>query len=237
MDVAISPDKKSLYLLMQINVRDQAPYTCPDNIFDSWTDINSYGRLGNYTKLNVFCPENDGSSTAYGKTYKGVFASSLLVKYAMPEINPNELPHFTVNEAYSQEMSILNAQGAVSFTPLEKYADVAFENNTVQGTFANENARYIGILAVDSIALPGEIKYYEYDDGNTEAGHGNHYSIRSNPRNLRYFALTEGENEQGVEVILDGKTNRKAGRKVVMDGVLYIERNGRIYNAQGAQVK
>ena len=236
MDVAISPDKKSLYLLMQINVRDKAPYTCPDNIFDSWTDINSYGRLGNYTKLNVFCPENDGSATPYTTAYKGVFASSLLVKYTMPEINPNELPHFTVNEAYSQEMSILNAQGAVSFTLLEKYADVEFENNTVQGTFANENARYIGILAVDSIALPGEITYYEYDDGNMEAGHGNHYSIRSNPRNLRYFALTEGENEQGIEAILDDKTNHKAGRKVVMDGVLYIERNGRIYNAQGAQI-
>lgn len=235
MDVALSPDKKSLYLLMQINVRDQAPYTCPDNIFDSWTDINSYGRMGNYSKLNVFCPENDGSGSKYTTAYKGNFASSMLVKYTMPEINPNELPHFTVNEAYSQEMSILNAQGAVSFTALEKYADVAFENNTVQGTFANENARYIGILAVDSIALPGEIVYYEYDD--MAEGHGHHRSIRSNPRNLRYFALTEGENEQGIEVILDGKTNRKAGRKVIMDGVLYIERNGRIYNAQGAQVK
>lgn len=234
MDVALSPDKKSLYLLMQINVRDNVPYTCPDNIFDSWTDLyapaNWESRKGNYTVLNVLCPENNGTSTNYTKAYKANFASSMLVKYAMPEINPNELPHFTVNEAYSQEMSILNAQGAVSFTPLEKYADVAFENNTVQGTFANENARYIGILAVDSIALPGEITYYEYDKET-------HYSLRSNPRNLRYFALTEGENEQGIEVILDDKTNRKAGRKVVMDGVLYIERNGRIYNAQGAQIK
>lgn len=237
MDVALSPDKKSLYLLMQINVRDNVPYTCPDNIFDSWTDLDKYNRKGNYTVLNVLCPENNGSSTNYTKAYKANFASSMLVKYAMPEINPNELPHFTVNEVYSQEMSILNPQGQVSFTALEKYADVWFENNIVSGQFANNNARHIGILAVDSIALPGDITYYEYDDGNTEAGHGNHYSIRSNPRNLRYFALTEGENEEGIEAILDDKTNRKAGRKVVMDGVLYIERNGRIYNAQGAQVK
>ena len=230
MDVALSPDKRSLYLLMQINVRDKAPYTCPDNIFDSWTDLDGKGRKGKYQVLNVFCPENDGSSTPYTSAYKGVFASSMLVKYAMPDINPNQLPHFTVNEAYSQEMSILNAQGKVTLNPLEKYADVTFEDNTVSGTFENNNDRYIGILAVDSIALPGEITYYEYDKTT-------HYSLRSNPRNLRYFALTEGQGEEGLEAIKDDENNRKAGRKVIMDGVLYIERNGRLYNAQGAQVK
>lgn len=230
MDVALSPDKRSLYLLMQINVRDKAPYTCPDNIFDSWTDLDGKGRKGKYQVLNVFCPENDGSSTPYTSAYKGVFASSMLVKYAMPDINPNQLPHFTVNEAYSQEMSILSAQGKVTLNPLEKYADVTFEDNTVSGTFENNNDRYIGILAVDSIALPGEITYYEYDKTT-------HYSLRSNPRNLRYFALTEGQGEEGLEAIKDDENNRKAGRKVIMDGVLYIERNGRLYNAQGAQVK
>lgn len=251
LDVALTPDKKGLYLLMQINVRDKAPYTCPDNIFDSWSDMESYNRKGNYTILNVFCPENDGSSTAYSKAYKGVFASSLLVKYTMPEINPNKLPYFYLSQPYSQELSILNPQGKATLFPLEKYADVTFENNTVSGTFDNDFDRYVGVLAIDSIALPGEIKYYEYDD--MAEGHGHHRSIRSNPRNLRYMALTielpepakKDDPDQPAEPVLpseieDGIENVQAtiqSQKFLMDGILYIQRNGKIYNAQGAQVR
>ncbi|MBR0195600.1 MAG: hypothetical protein IJQ32_05115 [Paludibacteraceae bacterium] len=245
-DVALTPDKKGLYFLMQINVRNKAPYTCPNNLFDSWTDLDGKGRKGNYTVLNVFCPENDGSSTAYTTAYKGVFASSLLVKYAMPEINPNKLPYFTLSLPYSQELSILNPQGKATLYPLEKYADVTFENNTVSGTFDNDMDRYVGVLAIDSIALPGEITYYEYDK-NT------HQSIRSNPRNLRYLALTieipeptpATDPDQPAEPVIpseieEGLEHVNAtiqGQKFMIDGVLYIQRNGKLYNAQGAQVR
>ena len=246
MDIALSPDKKSLYLLIEMNVRNQPPYTCPDNIFDSWSDLDGK-RNKNYKVVNVFCPENDGSSTAYTGAYKGKFVSAMLVKYAMPEVNPNVLPYFTPGEVYSQELSILNPQGKVTLYPLEKYADVWFENNTVSGNFGNENDRYIGILAIDSTALPGEINYYEYDQTT-------HRSIRSNPRNLRYFALTvaqdapideqdpdqpaqpviPGEQQEGIDNI---QASSVSGQKIMVDGILYIERNGHLYNAQGAQVK
>lgn len=249
-DVALTPDKKGLYLLSQINVRDQAPYTCPDNIFDSWSDMETYNRKDKYTVLKVFCPGTvtDGK---YDKTYKGIFASSLLVKYTMPTINPNMLPYFTLSQPYSQELSILNPQGKATLFPLEKYADVTFEDNTVSGTFDNDMDRYVGVLAIDSIALPGEIKYYEYDD--MAEGHGHHRSIRSNPRNLRYMALTIAlpeptpatDPDQPAEPVLPseveaGIENVQAtiqSQKFLMDGILYIQRNGKIYNAQGAQVR
>ena len=245
MDVALSPDKKSMYLLMQINVRDKAPYTCPDNIFDSWTDMESFNRKSNYTVLNVYCPENDGSSTAYTKAYKGIFASSMLVKYTMPNINPNELPYFTLSRPYSQELSLLNPQGKAMLFPMEKYADVTFENNTVSGTFDDDRDRYVGVLAVDSTALPGDITYYEYDAAT-------HKSIRSNPRNLRYMALTielpapvvPQDPDQPEEPVIpseqEGIENVNAtfqGQKFLIDGVLYIHSNGKLYNAQGTQVR
>lgn len=247
-DVALSPDKKSLYFLQHINVRNNVPYTCPDNIFDSWTDLYApsgwASRKSNYTLLNVYCPENDGSDTKYGKDYKGVFASSLLVKYAMPEINPNMLPYFTANEAYSQALNIANAQGKVTLFPLEKSGDVEFDGATVSGTFDTEADRYCGVLAIDSIALPGTIGYYGYDPS--------HRSLRSTPRNLRYFDLTiektapvtpEDPDQPEEPVIPSDKQGFESihsaakAQKYLYDGVLYIERNGKTYNAQGAIVK
>ena len=248
-DVALTPDKKGLYLLSQINVRDQAPYTCPDNIFDSWSDMEAYNRKDKYTVLKVFCP----GLVVDGKynSYKGIFASTMLTKYTMPAINPNQLPYFALNQAYSQALSILNPQGKATLFPLEKYADVTFENNTVSGTFANDVDRYVGVLAIDSIALPGEIKYYEYDD--MAEGHGQHRSIRSNPRSLRYLALTvakqepvpEADPDQPAEPVLPSDEEQGIeqinatiqGQKFFMDGVLYIHRNGKLFNAQGAQVR
>lgn len=188
-DVALSPDKKSLYLLSQINVRDNVPYTCPDNLFDSWTDLyaptNWASRKNNYTLLNVYCPENNGSSTNYTKAYKANFASSMLVKYAMPEINPNNLPFYTVGQAYSESIALLNPQGVASIFSLGASSDVSFDGTTVSGNFADQNKRYVGLIAIDSIALPGQITYYEYDNQT-------HKSLRSQPRNVRYMPLTDG---------------------------------------------
>ena len=195
-DVALSPDKKSLYMLSQINVRDNVPYTCPDNIFDSWTDFyapaNWASRKGNYTLLNVFCPENNGGSANYSKDYKGIFASSMLVKYAMPEINPNRLPYFTVGEAYSASVSLANAQGKVRMFPLGQSGDVTFDGENISGTFDTDVPRYAGVLAIDSVGLPGDITYYEYDKDTKQ-------SIRSNPRSCRYMAITVKAIDDAVE--------------------------------------
>jgi len=232
-DVALSPDKKSLYFLQTINVRDKEPFTCPDNIFDSWTDLYApsgwASRKSNYTLLNVFCPENNGSATPYGKDYKGIFTSSMLVKYALPEINPDILPGFVADEPYSQILAIANPQGQATLYPLEQSADVEFDGETVSGTFADENERFTGLIAIDSIALPGEITYYEYDKETKR-------SIRSNPRTVRYMPLTVEKSEEAVENVADDR-NRAAGRKIMRDGILYIECNGVLYNAQGTEIR
>ena len=47
--------------------------------------------------------------------------------------------------------------------------------------------------------------------------------------------LVEGQQEEGIEDVAEDQKN--ASRKMLRDGVLYIERNGRRYNAQGAEVK
>lgn len=229
-DVALSPDKKSIYFLQTINVRDKAPFTCPDNIFDSWTDLyapsNWESRKGKYTILNVFCPE--AGTNPYTTAHKGIFPSSLLVKYSLPEINPNVLPKFQVGVPYSQALSIVSAQGKVTLFPLEQASDVEFDGTTVNGTFNSEAERFVGFVAIDSIALPGEITYYAYDADTKQ-------SIRSNPRTVRYMPLVEGQQEEGIEDVAEDQKN--ASRKMLRDGVLYIERNGRRYNAQGAEVK
>ena len=241
LDVALSPDKKSLYLLMQINVRNNVPYTCPDNLFDSFSDLYApsgwESRKGKYTLLNVYCPENKGKSDNYGKDYKAVFASSMLVKYAMPELNPNQLPFFTANNAYSQKITMPNPKGKASIYQLEKYADVEFDGATVSGTFADEKDRYVGLIAIDSIALPGQITYYEYDKDF-------HRSVRSTPRNVRYMALTieKAEPEEPVDPDtgkegLESIQTAGSSRKFILDGILYIERNGSLFNAQGQVVR
>lgn len=232
-DVALSPDKKSIYFLQTINVRDKEPFTCPDNIFDSWTDLyapaNWSSRKSHYTLLNVFCPENNGSANPYGTDYKGIFASSMLVKYALPVTNPETLPGFTVDEAYSQTLAIAAPEGKASLFRLEQSADVEFDGETVSGTFADEKDRFCGFIAIDSIALPGDISYYEYDKDLKR-------SIRSNPRTVRYMPLKIQKSEEGVESVADDR-NRAAGRKLLRDGILYIERNGILYNAQGVEVR
>ncbi|MBQ7631643.1 MAG: hypothetical protein IJS82_02665 [Paludibacteraceae bacterium] len=225
-DVALSLDKKSIYFLQAINVRDKAPFTCPDNIFDSWTDLDGKGRRSQYTVLNVFCPE--AGTNPYTGAYKGVFPSLMLVKYALPEINPNEMPKFTVDAPYSQALSIVAAQGQATLFPLEQSADVEFDGTTVSGTFNSAADRFTGFIAIDSIALPGEITYYEYDNQT-------HQSIRSNPRTVRYMPIVNGESEEGVESVAEDQ--KSAGRKMLREGVLYIERNGRRYTAQGAELK
>lgn len=205
MDIALSPDKKSLYLLEHINVRNNTPYTCPDNLFDSWTDLYApsgwESRKASYTLLNVYCPENDGSSTAYTKAYKGQFASAMLVKYALPEINPNALPYFTVGQTYNQTVALNNPTGVRHyFSPLATSGDVQAvcgENCSISfGPAPDANPRFVGLIAVDSIALPGTITYYGYDSSTKR-------SLRSQPRNVRYMPLLEGNNTALGEVSLD----------------------------------
>ena len=53
---------------------------------------------------------------------------------------------------------------------------------------------------------------------------------------LEALAAALGKNELGIEDIVADETDNRA-RKVLIDGVLYIIRDGRIYNATGQEVR
>ena len=200
-DMALTPDKKSIYWLWHVNVRNNVPYTCPDNLFDSWTDLYApsvwASRKSQYTLLKVFCPENtDASATNYTEAYKAIFSSAMLLKLELPEINPNNLPFFQVGQAYAQHIDLNYVEGTAKLFQLESSEDITFNDNNISGTFMDANDRYFGVIGLDKIPNPGQIAYYEYDQTTQK-------SQRSQPRTCRYMPLREGQNTALDEVSLD----------------------------------
>ena len=95
----------------------------------------------------------------------------------------------------------------------------------------------------DYLHTRGEKAHYwstkDLNDGKAKA-----FSIDENGLTLeardRYQGLSvrlvkDVENEQGIEDII--VTEKDKTRKILMDGTLYIIRDGRIYNATGVQVR
>jgi len=179
-DIALSPDKKSVYFLLGINVRANVIYTCVDNLFDSFTDLyTSFPRKEKYTLVQVLCPEApvDGK---YPATNVG-FASMIVAKYDFPEINPNTLPAYTSGVEYTQPLAIATPAGVPQFYQMSISDELNFVDNTISGLINGNEQLYIGVVAIDSTALPGTITYYAQDP--------NKVSIRGNSRNVRYLKL------------------------------------------------
>ncbi|MGQ8337802.1 hypothetical protein ACUNWD_14735 [Sunxiuqinia sp. A32] len=195
-DVALSPDKKSVYMLFNINVRDNEIFTCVDNLWDSYTDIKIYGRKAMYTLLQVYCPETPVDSK-YSNLYKGVFASTIIAKYTFPELTPSELPAYETNETYVQELSITSPEGTQSFYQMMVPEEMNFINNALSGTITQGGVYYFGVMAIDSTELPGKITYYAQDP--------NLESIRGNSRNVRYMKLSN-EAEEGIQTAMNSIT-------------------------------
>ncbi|HOF92819.1 MAG TPA: T9SS type A sorting domain-containing protein [Bacteroidales bacterium] len=184
-DIALSPDKNHVYMLLEIRARANVIYTCPDNMFDSFTDLhnNFPERKEMYTLLQVYCPE-DPVENKYTNTYVG-FTSTLLGKYKLPEIVPNQLPEFTVGEEYNQPLSIASPAGKQQFYQLLIPEELNFYNNALIGTISTAENLCFGVIATDSTANPGPITYYAQDP--------NGESIRGLSRNVRYMPLNAKE--------------------------------------------
>lgn len=189
-DIALSPDKKHIYMFFDIKARANIIYTCPDNMFDSFTDFyTSFPERRNmYTLLQVFCPENPVDNK-YTSAQIG-FTSTLIGKYKFPEITPNQLPGFTVGEEYSQVLSIASPAGEQRFYQLTIPEELNFHNNTLSGTITKDEILSFGVIATDSTSNPGTITYYAQDP--------NKESIRGRSRNVRYMPLTV-KNETSVK--------------------------------------
>lgn len=228
--IALTPDKKSIYLLYEYQVRDKQKWTCPDNMFDSYTDLSGNldsipSRASQYTILSVFCPENDGATETYSKAYKNAFASTMLAKYAFPELNVNELPAYTVGESYNQSILLNNPKGKKYFTMGVLVPDeFNFENGVLSATPAGPDAYEIGVLAVDSIDLPGKISYYANDKQT--------HPVRSNPRVLRYFTIRNSA-VSGIDELVSEAVKQDKAVKIIRNGQLFIIRDGKEYNVLG----
>ena len=85
-------------------------------------------------------------------------------------------------------------------------------------------------------AVPAEgYEFVEWSDGKTE----NPYLLTVvDKQNISITACFQSKpQEQGIEQPTSDSSLKGRANKVIIDGMLYIERNGKIYNAQGAEVK
>jgi hypothetical protein len=180
-DIALSPDKNHVYMLLDIKARANVIYTSPDNMFDSFTDFytNFPERKSMYTLLPAYCPETPVDNK-YTSAYVG-FTSTLLGKYKLPEITPNQLPEFTVGVEYNQQLAIASPAGTQKFYQLAIPEELNFYNNALIGTISKAENLYFGVIATDSTANPGTITYYAQDPKGE--------SIRGRSRNVRYMSL------------------------------------------------
>ncbi len=186
-DVILSPDKSNVYMLYNINVRNKDIYTCVDNLWDSYTDITNYSREDDYTLLPVFCPE-EPTDGAYSSTYSGLFSSTIVAKYKLPQVNPNELPDYSTDSTYEAEIVLDSSIGTPSFYTLSIPDELTFINDTLKGVFTTVDSVYnFGFTAIDSTSLPGTITYYAQDS--------EHKSIRGNSRNVRYMSINPEKQE------------------------------------------
>lgn len=193
-DIALSPDKKSVYFLYNMCVRNNEIYTCIDNLWDSYTDIKAFGRQSRYTLIQVLCPENPVDSK-YSEAYKNVFNSAILTKYDLPAITPDILPPYTSGTPYSQALTY-STTGKGIFYPFYLTDEMNFnENGTLSGTINDTAGRDFGVILTDSVGLPGEITYYAQDP--------DHISIRGNSRNVRYLSLKETSGSSIEETVPD----------------------------------
>lgn len=180
-DIAISPDKKHVYMLYDIKARAAVMYTCVDNLHDSFTDLytNFQERRTMYNLIQVLNPETP-TNNAYTSAFVG-FTSTIVAKYKFPEITPHELPVYTSGEEYSQLLAINMPAGVPQFYQLAIPEQLNFLNNTLIGTISGSDELTFGVLATDSTANPGVITYYAQDP--------NQISIRGRSRNVRYMSF------------------------------------------------
>jgi len=218
-DLAVTPDKKSLYLLSSICVNADVAYTCVDNFWDSFNDIinsctnggtSGATRLSKYHYFQVYCPVTPVSATVSSttflingvntnssytlptfngvtniSTYAGNFYSTIIAKYDFPAFSPSSIPTFTVNQAYSQNFTLVSPGSKVTtaqktkFYPLLIPGELDFSSNVLNGTITTTDNQEFGFIVIDSLENAGTLGQY----------YANQYPIRGNSRNIRYLTF------------------------------------------------
>ena len=142
------------------------------------------------------------------------------------EVIPN-VHDFSTNKYIPAEWARLEANGAV-FIPMGSYrigTEIHGYNKTQE--FPTEGFYWTSTPDGDNYAKAIHI------DSN---GWTSQSAPRSYGMSVRLVKDAEGSEEGIEDVVVSDKQNNEA-RKVLINGQLFIEKNGKIYNAQGAEVK
>lgn len=189
-DIALTNDKKGIYLLYEFVVRKAIAQIPLDNFFVSFTDLNKNNKTGDFTMITVPCPETVAVGGSYSDTYVGSFFSACLSYCSFPTIDPEELPIYVTNNApYSVDLNLGNKKGEAVFTALSLPEGLTLENNILKGTLVgNDTAYYVTVVATDATPRVSYFAAYASDTTWDNANPDN-LSSRGLNRNTRNFVL------------------------------------------------
>ena len=177
---------------------------------------------------------NAASKWSLGQIDMGVFSPErgLIIlpdEFELPDtlqVKPN-VPNFTANNYLPEEWMRLEANGAV-FLPMGSY---------------RIGTELYGWIAATDISTEGFYWTSTADgDTNAKAIHidSKGWTSQSAPRSygMSVRLVKDAGEPQGIKDIeASGNANNSITRKVLIDGVIYIVRDGKMYNATGVQVR
>lgn len=236
-DIAISSDKKSIYFLLDLCVRNAIAQIPLNNFFTSYTDIKNNSKAGDFTTITVPCPETVGTGESYTETYKGLFYSGCLVHTDLPVITPEELPKYTEGTPYSQALSLSGIEGTEEIIPLNLPEGFTLENGTLSGNPTGKDPYYITVIASDVIPRYSYFSPYAGDTTWDQTYGGT--TTRGNNRNVRNLILRSTEE---VNAVNDIKANTDRFYPTIVSETLNVMTKAErfsvnIYNLAGMQVK
>lgn len=199
---------------------------------DATADLAAVAGKANVQIAFVYTSSNTNAATWEIKTVA-------VNKGAIPGPEPEKLDTVTVTEALAIAATLTPEKGKSAYTE-KKYAVKGFvvgvsasKTNTyymsdtlgAYGTFQAYQCKTIDkeVVVNDYVIVTGKIQHY-YGEGSSGEFHS--YEISSGD-------LIHAEAPQGIENIV---LTEKA-QKVVVDGVIYIVRDNKLFNLQGTQVR
>ena len=148
----------------------------------------------------------------------------------------------TINVAQAVDLALALDNNAVS---AKKYAIVGYVAK-IKTEYSSQYKNISFYMTDDATQTYGDLQVYRgaisEADGTTLAA-GDRVTVVGKLKNNFYNDANSAQTDAGAEVTVDWKaaieniTLTEEVRKVIVDGVLYIVRDGKIYNVQGVQVR
>lgn len=174
--------------------------------------------------------------TAYFRNYYG---NPQLVDGTFHVITPGTAPEDKGNSSVADFIStadiknIYHLTGTVSGLPTDK-TDEAWENGIFNLTDATGTIYIYGLLTADGVARQFSTLDIENEDEVTLKGVYSTHNGSPMIANAIFISRTKHQNQS---VFNPSGQSQMGHRKFIKDGQLLIEKNGKVFNAQGAEVK